>query len=363
MKILKYLFICSLVSVLAISCQKGIDPITPVSPGSDDEKPELVISYPIDGKTIKTETEIATITFKLVAQDDIELKSVELFLDGTLISSFTSFKDYRRASIAYDYTNLVDGTHIFSAIVTDLTGKNVTSEVNFKKVTVPAYTPLDGEIFFAPFEDEYLDYVTGNTLNIVGTPGFAEGKIGQAYAGATDAYLNFATTDLVKTNEISLAFWMKINATPDRAGIITVSPEDKTNAGYPAIQNKRTSGFRFFREASGGMQRLKGNVGLGGTNESWNDGGLADPTTNEWVHVAFVVSSTTSTIYINGEVTLESVLLNPIDWTGCDVLTIMSGAPRFTEWSHFSDLSLMDELHIFNRAITAAEVQSFYTAK
>ena len=38
----------------------------------------------------------------------------------------------------------------------------------------------------------------------------------------------------------------------------------------------------------------------------------------------------------------------------------MSGAPTFAYWNHLSDLSLMDELRIFNTALTQAEVQAIY---
>lgn len=360
MKILKYLFIFTMIAFSTLSCKKGLDPITAISPRADEDKPEIQISYPSEGKIVKSSDAVMTITFELVASDDIELKSIVMQLDGAEIGSLTSFRDYRRAEVAFDYVNLADGEHVFSVTVTDLTGKTESKSVNFKKITVPPYTPLEGEVFYMAFEDEFLDYFTGSYATTVGTPGFAEGKVGQAYSGATDAYLTFPTTDLIKTSEISAAFWMKVNAIPDRAGILTLSPEDTENAGYPTIQNKRTSGLRFFREASGTEQRFKLNVGLGGTNESWNDGGTIDPTTGEWVHFAFTVSGDTNIIYINGEVALKSAMLNAIDWTGCDVLTIMSGVPRFTEWSHFSDLSLLDELHIFNRVLTPAEVQSFY---
>jgi hypothetical protein len=155
---------------------------------------------------------------------------------------------------------------------------------------------------------------------------------------------------------------MKVNAVPDRAGILTMGPEDLTNAGYPGVQNKRTSGFRFFREGSATSQQFKVNVGLGGTNESWNDGGKVNPSGGEWVHLAFTVSGAESIIYINGEVTLKSKLTE-IDWTGCDLLTIMSGAPRFTEWQHFSDLSLMDELRIFDKALTQDEIKTIMNAE
>jgi hypothetical protein len=44
-------------------------------------------------------------------------------------------------------------------------------------------------------------------------------------------------------------------------------------------------------------------------------------------------------------------------------MTLGSGMPNFIYWEHFSDLSLYDELHMFNRAITAAEVQALYEEK
>jgi hypothetical protein len=363
MKILNYLFIYLLMVVITASCNKGLDPITPISPKADEDVPEIVIEFPTEGKVIRSTEEIGTAIFELVASDDIELKSVIVQLDGTEIGNYSSFKDYRKAAINLEYNNLLDGTHTLTATVTDLTGKSAAATVNFKKITAPVYVPLDGEILYLPFEDEFLEIISGEVISPVGAPGFAEGKVGSAYAGATDAYLSFPTTEIIKTANISATFWMKINTTPDRAGILTVSREDLANAGYPAIQNNRTSGFRFFREGSATSQQFKVNVGLGGTNESWNDGGSIDPSTGEWVHLAFTISDTASTIYINGEVARVAAMLNPIDWTGCDQISIMTGVPRFTEWNHFSDLSLLDELHIFNRVITAAEVQSLYTVE
>lgn len=236
----------------------------------------------------------------------------------------------------------------------ELSQAEIQAIIEADKPYIPKY---EGEIFYMPFEGNFKDINSGEDAVEVGTPGFATGKVGQAYAGETDSYLEFPTTGLAESSHFSAVFWMNVNADPDRAGILVASPEDTENANYPDIQNKRTNGFRFFRENSGGLQRFKVNVGVG-ESESWNDGGLVDPTTGEWVHLAFTVSDEKSVIYINGELALESTLSAPMDWTGCDVLTIMSGVPRFTEWNHYSDLSLMDELRLFNKALTQEEVQA-----
>ncbi len=225
---------------------------------------------------------------------------------------------------------------------------------------VPKYS---GEVFYMPFEGNYKDLVSNTSATKVGSPDFADGKKGQAYVGATDSYLTFPTTTL-KSNNFSAVFWTKINSTPDRAGILVMSPEDKTNASYPTVQNNRNSGFRFFREGSATSQIFKLNAG-NGTADSWFDGGSAatvTPITNDWVHLAFTISGTECVVYINGEVAKQGSF-GGIDWTGCDLLSIMSGAPRFTEWSHFSDLGMMDELRIFNKALTQDEVKTIMNAE
>jgi hypothetical protein len=362
MKILKYIIIGSLAMVLAVACQKGIDEISYVAPGPDESAPVVKINYPIENFLIRQDEPKVTIKFEFEAADDIELAKVDLLLNGTQIATFNDFKDYRRAVLEYIYDNITDGKYTLTVNATDLAGKTGTQTVNFEKTT-PYHPIYDGEIFYMPFDGDNVELVSNVAATKVGNPGFADGKKGKAYAGVADAYLTFPTTNLIKKQEISVAFWIKVNAVPDRAGILTMSPEDLTNPKYPDVQNKRTSGFRFFREAATATtQRLKGNVGLGGTKESWNDGGTIS-TTADWTHVAFTVSGTKSTIYLNGIKALDATLTGPIDWTGCDVLTIMSGVPRFTEWKHYSDLNLLDELRIFDKALTAEEVTMLYTAK
>jgi hypothetical protein len=79
--------------------------------------------------------------------------------------------------------------------------------------------------------------------------------------------------------------------------------------------------------------------------------------TSDWVHLAFTVSQTACVVYINGEVATSSAG-GTIDWTGCDLMSIASGQPNFAYWDHKSDLSTIDEIRIFNKALTKAEVQT-----
>ncbi|MBL7971011.1 MAG: hypothetical protein JNL03_05780 [Prolixibacteraceae bacterium] len=361
MKSLKYFFISMLAIVFATSCNEGIDPITPIAPGTDASAPALTIKYPLEGTLIRVKEDVTPINFQLEAEDDIEIKSISLKLDGTEITSFNDFKDYRRAIKEYLYNNLTNGSHTLAITVTDLSGKSTTKSVNFEKIA-PYKAKYANETFYMPFDGDYMELLSITNATKVGNPGFSEGKVGKAYAGATDAYLTFPTAGL-QSPEFSAVFWMKVNAVPDRAGILVMGPVDPA---APNAMNNRKNGFRFFREGSATKQTFKLNVG-NGTTDAWFDGGTAasiDPAAGQWVHMAFTISKSKSecVVYFNGQVVKQGSYTE-INWAGCDILSIMSGAPRFSGWNHKSDNSLMDELRLFNKALTPAEIQTIMNAE
>ncbi len=355
MKILKFLFIGILFIVWG--CEENyIDDISSVEPGADESAPVVTIKYPLEGAEIKVLEPITSITFEFDVTDDIEVADIKLFLNGSEIAVLNEFKDYRRVEATYQYDELTTGNHVLTVTATDNDGKSTSKEVNFVKS--PPYTPIhDGEIFYMPFDGDYMDLVSITNATRVGNPGFSEDKVlgVSSYAGATESYLTFPAEGLI-SDEFSATFWMKINATPDRAGILVIGPPDAAN---PEAQNVRTNGFRFFREAAGNMQRFKLNVGTG-DDEAWFDGGDAadvDPSNNEWVHLAFTIAQTEAKVYINGQIVSQGTF-DGIDWSNSDILSIMSGAPRFSGWDHLSDESLMDELRLFNKALTQQEIEN-----
>ena len=358
MKTIKYFF--SIIAILLIinACDVGIDPITPVAPGNDENAPVVTIKYPLEGTQIRVLEEVASIVIEFEVIDDIEIDQIDLLIDGSQIGTLSDFKDYRRVIDTFSYDNITNGEHLLTVKATDLSGKVTEQVVNFMKVS--PYTPkYEGEILYMPFDGDYVDLVNLQTATVVGTPGFAGesvqmGEGVNAYKGAEGAYLTLPG-EALQSQTLSAVFWMKVNAVPDRAGILVMGPPDDANPDAP---NNRTSGFRFFRENAGGMQRFKLNVGNGEA-DNWFDGGTAadvDPTTGEWVHMAFTIAEDKAAVYINGELVKEGEFPG-ISWTGCDILSIMSGAPRFSGWDHLSDQSYMDELRLFNRVVSIEEIR------
>ena len=350
--IVKKLSLLSLVLVIAAACQQEeIDDITRVDPGEDQAAPQVEITSPSDGMDFQTTTETFMIDIAFDVVDDIEIAEITVELNGQQLESYNEFTDYRIVNREIPY-ELTDGDFTLSVTATDIVGNTTTETINFSKATVDYLPQFDGEAFYMNFNGNYTEFINNQEINVVGTPGYAgEAQIGSnAYAGDTDSYLT-TPADNLKSSTFSATFWYKLDADQEKAGILTASAlQNPENPEGP--QNLRTSGFRFFRE---GTDVFKLNVGNGSA-EAWNDPGSSNISSSEWTHIAFTISETETVIYFNGEAINTSTLSAPMSWEGVDLISIMSGAPTFTEWGHLSDLSYMDDLRFFTKALTAEEV-------
>ena len=353
----KIIFLALTVIFFNACDQNYIDSISKVDPGADENAPVVSVIYPTEGTEISLPEVVSSVNIQFEVTDDIEIANVKVLYDGTEIASYSNFNDYRRLVIdTLSYDNVVDGEHTISVVATDLDNKTTTVETNFEKV--PPYVPkYPGEILYMPFDGDYMNMVNFELPTVVGSPGFSNEALGglKSYMGAAESYLTFPGEEY-QSDEISAVFWMKVNATPDRAGILVMSPEN------PVFDDSRKFGFRFFREAGGGLQQFKLNAG-NGESETWIDGGAdarIDPSIDEWRHFAFTISQTEAKVYIDGQLVKEGAF-SGIDWTGCDLLQIMSGEPRFSTWGHGADESLLDELRMFNRVLTQEEIQGIIT--
>ena len=327
------------------------------------DRPELG-DYPLDGPIITfispnpsgttvilSIEPITSIMIKFQVEDDIEITNISVEVDDDEIANYAEFDNVQSVSIDdLLFDEVSDGEHSVTITATDSDGNITTETVAFIKDYPEPYIPqYDGEVFYMPFEDNYYDLVSQDPAKEIGSPGYGgEGAEGttNSFVSGTDNYLTFPIDGLT-SDEFSAAFWYKVNASPDKSGILTVGTETNED---------RAHGFRLFREGSATEQRIKLNVGTG-SGESWNDGGVINVEAGEWVHVAFTISSTETNIYFNGELQNTSGMSNMIDWTNCIDMSIGSGAPTFGYWGHLSDSSMMDELRLFNKALTQYEVQ------
>jgi hypothetical protein len=361
MKSMKHIFIPLLAMVLAISCQKGIDPISTVDPGPDQANPVVNIKYPIEGAQIRDDAPKVPIKIQVEATDDIELASITLNLDGTNIASFTSFKDYRHGVEEYIYDGVENGDHVLIVTGTDLAGKATSQTVHFKKTT-PYHPIYDGEVFYMPFDGDYVEAVSNTPATVVGSPTLGAAKLGLAsFKGFLDSYLTFPSTVLQGSTEFSVAFWYNMDSTlVARGGLMAIS----IPMADPTVNpdgDVRWTGFRMGREPSGKSQNMFINFGTT-TQENWANPFATVKWSNTWMHIAVSISATNYTVYVNNVVKKTGSIPSPIDFTGCPSISIGSGAPNWIYWTHLSDQGRIDELRMFNKAISADVVNSLYTA-
>ena len=352
MKIFRNILLMATMALVIVACERGIDPISKVEPGPDEEAPVVILNYPTDGTAIRVKEDVTSIDIKFEVRDDIELQSIVIELNGNQIAELTEFKDYRRVLETVTYDQVTNGEHTLTLTANDKSGKSTSESVNFEKIA-PYETQFDGEIFYMPFDANFMELVSITNATEEGSPVFVTGLTNQAYQPTAGSYVTFPS-DSIENNSISAAFWYNPSAAnATRAGILVVGPPSDNN-------NDRTSGFRLFREGGETNQTVKLNVGTG-DGESWFDGGATatvDPTTTDWVHMAFTISSDHVAVYIDGQVVSEGDFPG-ISWTNCSTMSIGSGAPNFSGWDHLSDVgSIYDELRIFNKALTQQEVQT-----
>ena len=355
MKNIKYICLIILVTLFFQSCQ-------------DLDQPELG-DFPLDGPlislftpnpdgttSIQTAESTASVSFKFDVIDDLGISDIVLKLNGEEIYSINSFTDNTSFSLdEFIYDDVPLGSNSVELVVTD-TDANEAIVTTTLEIIEQLYSPLfDGEFFYMPFENHYDDLVSSSSAISVGSPTFSgDPFLGvEAFSAPSGTYINFPINQLTESLgvEFSGTFWYKVSGNPDRAGIIVVGD----NA------DDRLQGFRLFREGSGTEQTIKMNVGTG-TDESWNDGGVIDVASGEWVHIAFTIAPTETKIYFNGTLMNTATPSNAIDWTNCENITIGAGGPTFDYWDHNSDTgSSLDELRFFNKALSQSDIFAMIT--
>ena len=351
--IIKLTFASIAMLTLSTACSEGyIDDISNVSAGEDKAAPIVTINSPTAGTTTIPFTDTTTdFKFDYKVTDDIEISSIEILVDGVVQKSYGSFLDYRAFSEIYT-KNLGLGSHTFTVNAKDLSGKTATKSVAF--IVDNKYTALYGEKAYFPFfaGNVFTELLSGSNPTVVGSPTTASGgKSGAAYKGAVDSYLQVPFTNNLYSNDngISFTFWYNADATQNRAGIITLGDESITNN-----DDSRKKGLRLFRE--GANKTVKLNLGVG-SGESWNDGFNIGSSTG-WIHITVTISKTESKIYMNGVLQRTATYTTPFDFSNCTKLSVGSGAPTFTYWDHKHDLSLIDELRIYDKALDEATVKA-----
>jgi hypothetical protein len=199
-------------------------------------------------------------------------------------------------------------------------------------VATTCVTPPSGMVSWWPGEGNANDFIGGNDGILTGTVGYAAGEVGQAF-NLNGGYVQVADApSLDITGQITIDAWIKPSVLGGRV-------VDKITAGG-------TDGYLL--DTFGGVIRFI----IGNT---WLNGSSTLPT-GTWSHIAGVYDGTQMTVYLNGVLdgSLATSISIPTNSLPLRIGAASDGGSSFT--------GLIDEVEVFNRALTGSEIADIYNA-
>ena len=248
--------------------------------------------------------------------------------------------------------------------------------------TDPSTIAASNLVAFFPFESEAASISKGDGITYskkAGAAAFAVGRRGNAYKGSTtQAYLeyNVAATNVFKSmSEFTMSAWIKSPSAGGAAKIFGL------NGGDSFIGNLV---FMLEGDSNADSLDIKGYLYSSTTEWKGQDIRLRNKAflSDKWVHITYSYNKTTSTmtLYANGMSVGTSIRFGgPLPATGTQpALGAVTFGPDMTKiqigtWPQQLDGTgqdwmkyypgLLDELRIYNKALTDAEVKALYDAE
>jgi hypothetical protein len=232
----------------------------------------------------------------------------------------------------------VPGIKSFTVMATDALGNETKETVTYTVTLGACVLPLDGLVAWLPGDGTADELVAGALASWTGIGAYAPGIAAEAFAFANGSSLSLP---LQQTGSFTVQGWVRtlIRLQPESTGIMSTS-----EPGHPV-------GASLQIELDGlGNYRLS----VGNNDLSW----LIGPATGAFQHLAVTVDATALTIgvYLDGQL-VQSDVWPEASNLGIQTLSLgidRDGLAPFT--------GQMDEMQVFNRALTPNEVLQTYLA-
>lgn len=302
---------------------------------------------PVDGKTIVTDgkwhllTSVISDTHNMLYVDgvldaSISIPNGEIVLDGEFFIGQDTYSNSRH------FKGKIDDVLIYNrALSTDEVQSIYTyGNQNSKETGLVAYYPLDGNA------NDFSGNANNGTINGGVTP--TTDRKGNANSAmqfnGTNGFILVKSSDSFPSTAITTAFWF------NRKGINATGLENY-------ISKERSFSTYIYADAT-----IVSQVWLGSPGQwtQWSAGSYKVPFDNKWTFYASTFDNSTKTVkvYINGELvnTLNETNANAIVRTSTNDLYI----GRNGSSSVYFIKGELDDIRIYNRALSDFEIQSLY---
>ena len=296
---------------------------------ADTTAPTAALTSPATGATLS-----GTVTLSAAASDDVGVTAVQFLLDGTLLAEDASAP----YSLAWNSASAPNGSHVLTARARDAAGNVTTSQpvtVNVSNTSVP------GLVAAWSFDDgagTTATDATGKGLNgTVSGATWTAGKFGTSlsFNGVSDWVTVPDADSLDLTTGMTLEAWVNPAAL---SGFTTVMLKERTGGLAYSLYASDNSN----RPPSGYIRRTS-DVGTVGTTLL---------PLNAWSHLAATYDAATLRLFVNGVQVASRATTGAIA-TSTGVLRIGGNSV----WGEYFK-GLIDEVRVYNRALSAAEIQT-----
>jgi len=237
----------------------------------------------------------------------------------------------------------------YSVVVTNAGSSATSSNALLTVLIQNCYSSPSGLIYWWAAEGDANDRVGGNTGTLQGGTTFTNGMVGQAFA--FNGTNGFVGTTIVQTNpqNVTLELWFKTSTSSGGVLMELGDSQLGTSGNYDRnLYMDNTGKLHFGTWTTSAM--------MANSASSYNDG--------SWHHVAATLSSTVgSCLYMDGALVATNASATPAanynGWwrIGDNNLTGWPSAP-----SSFYFNGFIDEVSVYNRALTSSEVAAIYGA-
>lgn len=307
-----------------------------ITPPSDTTPPTVALSAPAAGATLT-----GTTTVSATAADNVGVSGVQFTLDGVNLGTEDTSSPYQAS---WDTRTATNGAHTLRAVARDAAG-NVTTSASVAVTvsnTVTPPPPVTGLVAAYGFEEASGTAVTDSST--AGNPGAIGGGAVRSASGKFGRAIDFdGVNDIVSvpdSNSLDLTTGMTLEA--------WVNP-DTVSSWRTAILKERPGEISYSLYANTSSARVQAEI-LTGADISTN--AAPQLQTGVWTHIAATYDGTALRLFRNGVQVASTATSGSMQTSA---LPLRIGGNQI--WGEYFD-GRIDEVRVYNRALTAAQIQS-----
>ncbi len=299
----------------------------------DTTKPVAVLTAPRDGATVSS-----TVTISANAADDVAVAGVQFKLDGVALGAEDTTSPY---SVSWNTTTAANGVHVLTAVARD-TSNNTAESLSVNVVVLNTVAQVPAGLVAAYSFDAGTGTTAadasgnGNAGTLANATWTTSGKYGGALTfNGTSSMVSVpdnATLDL--TNGMTLSAWVYPTAS-SAAWRTVMLKENTSNLVYALYATGDTTVPQGMRVVSNATKAAAGPSAL---------------PVNTWSYLAATYDGSNLRLYVNGTLTTTTAATGSMSNSS---LPLRIGGNAI--WGEYFT-GRIDEVRVFNRALTAAEV-------